>query len=118
MDLPEVARRDVGAGGEENHAEDQVAEAAGRQPQHGDEDGEEERGEADVALEADDRHGGAPGDQERDERSRVEHQPVAEPRRRNGQHLLVGGEVRGEVDHEEDLGELNRLEGQTAGVHP
>ena len=116
--LAEVARRDVRPDGEEHRAEEQVAEAAGRDPQHGDEEGEQEGCEADVTLEADHRHGGAPGHEEGDQRARVEDEPVAQTGRRYGQHLLVLREVRGEEDAQQELRELDRLELQAAEVDP
>ena len=108
--LAEVVRGEDGPDDEQHEAEHQVADAAGRDPQQADEEREEQRGEADVVLEPDDRHGDAPGHEDGDERPGVEHEPVADPRGRDGEQLLVGGEVRGEEDAEEDLGELDRLE--------
>ena len=59
---------------------------------------------------ADDQHGEAPGEQDRDERAGVDDEAVAEPGRRDRQQLLLLGEVGGEEDAEEDLGDLDRLE--------
>ena len=118
MDLAEEVGGEDGADGEEHEPEDQVADPAGGDPEQADEEGEEQGGEADVVLQADDHHGDAPGHQDGDERSGVEHEPVAEAGRGDGQQLLVGGEVGGEEDAEEDLGELDRLELEAAEVDP
>ena len=96
--LAEVAGRDVGAHAEEHQAEHEIAQAPGRDPEQADEEDEEERGEADVPLQPDHGHRGAPGHEQGDQRARVEDEPVTEPGRRDGEHLLVLGEVRGEED--------------------
>ena len=52
---------EVGPGGEEDDAEQQVAGAPGGHPQHGDEQGEQQGREADVVLEAHHADGEQPG---------------------------------------------------------
>ena len=79
---------------------------------------EEQRGEPDVVLEPDDGHGGAPGHQDGQQRPGVEDQPVADLGGGDGEHLLVLREVRGEVDAQQDLGELDGLERDAARVDP
>ncbi len=118
MHLPEVTRRHVGADTEEHQAEDQIAHTSGGHPQQPDEEHEEERGKPDVVLETDDGHGGAPGDQDRKQWPGIEDQPVADLGRRDGEQLLVLREVGREEDAQQDLGELDGLEGQAAVVHP
>ncbi len=75
--LGEVAAGYIGADGEEHHAEDQVAGAAGGDPQQRDEQGEEEGGEADVVLQAHDADGEGPGQKDGDQRPGVDDQAVA-----------------------------------------
>ena len=123
MDLAEEVGGKDGADGKEHEPEDQVADPAGGDPEQADEEGEEQGGEADVVLHADDHHGDAPGHQNGDERSRVEHEPVAQAGRGDRQQLLVGREVGGEEDAEEELGEFDRVgirsrrSGSRAGRH-
>ena len=52
------------------------------------------------------------------QRAGVEDEAVAQPGGRDGEQLLVGREVRGEEDAQQELGELDRLEAQAAEVHP
>ncbi len=70
--LAEVAGRDVRTDTEEHQAEDQVAHPPGGHPEQADEEHEEKRGKPDVVLEADDGHGGTPGDQDRQQGPGVE----------------------------------------------
>ena len=116
--LAEVVGGDDRPSREEDEAHQEIAHPAGSDPQHADEQHEEQRGEPDVVLEPDDGHGGAPGHQDRHKGSGIEDEAVTQARRWDGEHFLVGGEVRGEVDAQEDLRELDRLKLERADVHP
>ena len=118
MGLAEVPAGHVGADGEQDDAEDQVAGAAGGDPQHADEQGEQQGGEADVVLEAHHPDGEDPGQKDGDQGPGVEDQPVAEPGGGDGQQLPLLGEVGGEEDAQHDLGQLDRLELELSDLDP
>ena len=86
--------------------------------EQGDEHPEEQQGGAQVALE--DQHG------ERDEPRDEQWTEIASPREleahelgaHEGQRVTRYGEVAGEEDRQQDLGDLTRLEGQACESHP
>ncbi len=105
-------------GAEEDHPEEQVAGPAGGRPEHGDEEHEDQHCEADVLLHCQDQHAEAPDQHDGAEGTGVGDEAPAQPGRRDGEQLLLLGEVGGEEDDEEDLGELHRLARDRADVDP
>ena len=118
---PHVAEeevRDGRAGTEQREPDDHVGRAPGRRVEHHEEDREEQQRGAEVALEDEHDERDDPHEQQRAERARLGQAHAEDAARRDREHLAVLGEVGGEEEHDEDLGELAGLEAEAAEADP
>src|SRR5271155_3059290 len=108
----------VNTQGEYEYSEHEVRVTARRYPEQADEQHEDQPGEPDVVLLGDHHHGETPSDQDRNQVSGVEYEPVADAHGWDGKQLLSFSKVRGKEDAQQDLGDLDRLELVVPEVDP
>ena len=112
VDVGDAVAEQVGAGGEDQDADEDVGEAAGGDVEQRQERAEEHQRAAEVADEDDHQHRDAPDDEHRAEvLERRDREPEEAPRRDREQLALLG-QVAGEEDDDAELRDLRRLEGQ------
>ena len=110
LDVAEHPPRHVRRAGEQHEADDEVADPLGGDPHHHDEQGEEQQRRAEVALADHHDDGEAPGQQDRQQVARLGQAQRTDAPRALGDQLAVLGQVAGEEDGQQQLGELAGLE--------
>src|SRR5665213_900449 len=109
MNLAEISRSAEHTSNEESHPEYDVRLQSGRDPQHRNEEREEQQSEADVVLRAENRHGESPREENRQQYLWRDDLVSTDSLRRCRQQFAIGGEVRGEEEDQQDLGDLDGL---------
>ena len=104
--------------GEQRKADDHVGHAARGHVEHDQEDGVEQKRAAQVAFERDDEQTDAPHDEQRVEQAQARELDAEHGAVGDGQQLAVLGQVAGEEQDDEDLGELTGLELEAADLDP
>ena len=104
--------------GKESQAENEVADSPSRNPQQSGEQRKEEERERDVILCPDDEHGSEPREEDGHEWTRIYEQTISKSRCRDREHFLVGCEIRGEVDAQQQLAALDWLDHERPGPDP
>ncbi len=103
---------------EEHEAHDHVADAPRRRVDHHEEDPEEQQARAQVLLGDEHEQRDGPHEQQRPELLERRHPDAQDAPRRDRQQFAVLGEVGGEEEHDEDLGDLAGLERQRSETKP
>ena len=106
------------ADGDEHDADEHVGEPAGADIDHHEEDAEEQQGASQVALEDDDEHGDDPHRKQRYERAEVRILEAGAATTHDAQQLAIVGEIGGEKQDDENLGNLARLERKPENRQP
>jgi hypothetical protein len=116
--LGEVIRRQDRTAREEPDAQHDVGLKPRGDPEQRHEESEEQQGKANVVLRAEDRQRAAPGNDDGDKGLGRHDQFGSYPRRGSRQQFAVGGEVRREEEGQQDLGDLDGLEGERTQLDP
>jgi hypothetical protein len=106
------------AASEQSRAQDHVGLQPRRDPQQRDEEGEQQECETDVVLGPEHGHRDAPREEDRQQDPRWHDVHSTEALGRRREQFAVGCEVRGEEEDEQDLGDLDGLEGDGSHDHP
>ncbi len=113
----EVVAKDAAHSQQEERKHD-VAHAAGADIDHDDKEREEEQGAAQVALEDHQQQADAPHDKQRQAHAKTRDLKRAKAAHRDRERLAVGGQVEGQEQDDQDLGELARLKTKAANRDP
>ena len=107
-----------GSHGQKCEADDDVREASRGNVEHQQEDGIEQHGRTQIALEDDDEQTYAPYRKERKQQTQARNFKTQDLSVGNGEQLAVLGQVAGQEQHDKDLGELAGLDGKAGDANP